>query len=98
MMDQIWEFQRAKDAAGKVDELEEAVERLMMINRALWEIVQAQGGLPDEVLVEKIKEIDLRDGRLDGKYATDTFRNCSKCGRALLRKHSRCLYCGTPAA
>jgi len=48
-------------------ELRQAVDKLSLITRALWEIIAKSQGLSDEDLVNKVNEIDLRDGALDGK-------------------------------
>lgn len=95
-MERIWDLHKAADTPGRIAELEEAVGRLMMVNRALWEIVRETHSFSDQILLEKIKEIDLRDGKLDGRL--DPVRKCSKCGKALHSKHSHCLFCGEPVA
>ena len=85
---------KATDASARIRQLEADVDRLLLINRAIWEIVRAKEGLEDSHLVEKVKEIDLRDGRLDGKLNTHQTQRCQQCGRTLSRKHPRCIYCG----
>ncbi|MBP7933654.1 MAG: hypothetical protein KA354_03295 [Phycisphaerae bacterium] len=85
---------RAADASIRIRQLEADVDRLLLINRALWELVRAQHGLEDSHLVDKVKELDLRDGRLDGKLTAHQTQRCQRCGRTLSRKHPRCIYCG----
>lgn len=85
---------KATDASTRIRQLEADVDRLLLINRALWELVRTQHGLEDSHLVEKVKEIDLRDGRLDGKLTNRQTQRCQRCGRTLSRKHPRCIYCG----
>jgi len=66
-----------------------------MITRALWEILQQHHGYTDDQLEEMIKTIDMRDGRLDGKEAKSTERpKCAGCGRAIMKRQTKCLYCG----
>lgn len=49
-------------------------------------------GFTRKRLIEKIEEIDLRDGKLDGKYTpTNT---CGNCSRTIAPRHSKCVYCG----
>ncbi len=76
--------------------LEEKVDKLALICRAAWEIVRDHYGLSDEDLLNKVKEIDLLDGVLDGKVAPAP-KACPKCGRAVSRRHMRCIYCGAEA-
>jgi uncharacterized OB-fold protein len=65
----------------------------MLIARALWETIAEEKGLTDEYIINKVNEIDLRDGRADGKMQT-AIRQCPSCGRNLFVGHRKCLYCG----
>ena len=76
--------------------LEEKVDKLALICRATWEIVRDHYGLSDDDLLNKVKEIDLLDGVLDGKV-TIAPKTCSKCGKVVSRRHMRCIYCGADA-
>ncbi len=76
-----------------IAELEDKLESLAITCQALWEIAREQSGLTDEQLLEKVSEIDLRDGRADGKMGSGT-RACAQCGRTINQRHMRCLYCG----
>jgi hypothetical protein len=67
---------------------------LSLACQALWEIVRSTQGFDDEVLLKKIEEIDLRDGKLDGSIASMPIE-CPKCGRAGRSSRGQCLYCGT---
>lgn len=84
---------RAEMARELVAQLESRVDRLTLANAAMWEIMQQQLGVTDEVLKAKVAEIDIRDGRLDGKIDSRE-TTCSKCRRKLSRRHAKCLYCG----
>jgi hypothetical protein len=74
------------------------VERLLMITEALWTIIQEEHGYSEEELIKRIAQIDIRDGKLDGKVATQPkeISECPDCGRPVGRKRTCCLYCGTP--
>lgn len=74
-------------------ELSAAIDKLILITRAMWEITAKEKGLTDEDLINKVNEIDLRDGRADGKMQT-AIRQCPSCGRNLFVGHRKCLYCG----
>jgi len=84
----------SRDAAHRVESLEHAVDKLTLINRAMWEIIQKYHPVDDEYLVAKVTEIDMRDGRLDGKLNNKSIRACPECGRTLNKKHLQCIYCG----
>ena len=72
------------------------IERLLMIAEALWSMVQEQHGYTDEELFRRITEIDLSDGRADGRVAPSPPAACPACGRRVSRRHTLCLYCGRP--
>ena len=82
--------QVARDAAAG---LEEKVDRLALICCALFELVQASGGISEEQLRKKIAEVDLRDGVQDDRI-TPQAKKCPKCGAMMSPKFRRCLFCG----
>ena len=84
----------ARDAITQVHRLQASVGKLTLINKALWEMVKKEFGKEDSDLFELVKEIDLRDGSLDGKIPHDV-KKCRRCGRIINRRHQRCLYCGS---
>lgn len=83
----------AKSAQQRVHELEEQLERLTLACAAMWELVQAKTGLTEEQLVDRITEMDARDGQIDGKL-TRGVRACEKCNRPVPSRRQKCLYCG----
>jgi hypothetical protein len=90
----------ASAAAGaalhKVEALSADVERLLMITEALWLIIKENNLVNDDELLSRIREIDLRDGRLDGRVARQVNPECPHCRRTLIGRHPLCLYCGRP--
>ena len=84
---------RATSAGAKIERVEERLEKLLLVNMAMWELIQECTNLTEEDLACKIREIDLRDGVEDGKK-TSVVKLCPKCNRTMSPKHSRCLYCG----
>lgn len=86
--------QRASDSQQRVRYLEETVDRLMLINVAMWELLKARTGLREDDLMKKMQEVDLRDGVADGKITRTQAAQCKKCGRPLSPRHRKCLYCG----
>ena len=85
---------KATDLTTEIKTLRSAIDKLLLINRALWEIIAEKNGLTDEYLTQKVNEIDLRDGKLDGKVTT-AVRQCASCGKTIFAGHQKCLYCGT---
>lgn len=87
---------KAGAAESEVFELRNEVERLLMITEALWTFLKQQHGYSDEDLIKQIAEIDIRDGKLDGKVAPHMEQTplCPKCQRPIGRKRPNCLYCG----
>jgi hypothetical protein len=79
--------------------LEEKIDRLALICRAMFELMQPAGGITDAQLAAKIQEIDERDGTKDGRM-TRAHTVCPKCGAAISARFGRCLFCGykDPAA
>jgi hypothetical protein len=76
----------------EVNALEHQIERLSLLNQALWEILRDRLKMTDADLERVAQEIDLRDGREDGKI-TGTAMKCPSCGRVSNSKHYRCMYC-----
>lgn len=81
---------------GKLDAVSFDIERLLMITEALWMLLKKEHGYTDDVLLQRIREIDLRDGELDGRVAVRPPGPCPECGRPLARKRPLCIYCGKP--
>ena len=89
----------ATDVRTKNESIQCDVEKLFMITQALWTLLQDQHGYSDEDLIQRVQEIDLQDGKLDGKVAKSKIRpDCPECGRKLMGKRPVCLYCGTEVA
>jgi len=76
----------------RVRELEFAMGRTTLACQALWEILRSRFGLTEAELLAKINEVDLRDGKQDGRM-TPMLISCPACGKPLNSKNSRCIYC-----
>jgi hypothetical protein len=69
-------------------DLERRMERLALVNKAMWTLLSAKAGLTDIDLRSAILEIDAAD------VSTRT-NVCSGCGRKLAARQVRCQYCNT---
>ncbi len=85
----------ARGARTDVQGLQYEVERLLMITEALWTLMKKEHGYEDLELIRRITEIDMRDGKLDGRVAKSRVAECPKCKHVLSKKHHVCIYCGT---
>lgn len=81
------------DPGGRIRELEHQIERMMLLNQALWELIRARLQVTEQDLEKRVREIDLRDGVQDGRMTT-TAMQCPACSRISSSRHWKCLYCG----
>jgi hypothetical protein len=88
----------ARDARAEAEVLRQDVNRLLMITEALWTLLKKQHGYSENTLTDLVNEIDLRDGRLDGKVAKASPTACPGCGKMNSPKRIQCIYCGKPLA
>ena len=82
---------------AQLHKLEQNVDRLYLITEALWEILKEQHGYDESELFRRISEIDLSDGRIDGRKASGLPSECPHCGRVMIGKLPICQYCGKPS-
>ncbi len=83
----------ARRAERRMHDVEQRLEKLTLITMAMWSLLQQETNLTEEDLMERVRQIDLMDGRSDGRI-TPQIARCSQCNRVMNPRHSRCLYCG----
>ncbi len=89
--------QAARDEAALTQQVYvQQLTRLALVCQAMWTLVQEKTGLQEKDLLERVTELDLRDGTLDGRYTKPPI-DCLKCGSKVARKFNRCLFCGEPS-
>ena len=86
---------KADRYAADVAVIRRQVDRLSLACQAMWELLRDRSDLTEEDIEAKILEIDARDGRVDGKFATK-LTNCSSCGRPTNSRRDSCVMCGAP--
>ena len=84
----------ADNAEVVVTELRWQVNKLTLINMAMFELLQQRFGVTEEELVAKMTEIDMRDGHVDGHAPASGPVACEACGKTYSKRHNHCLYCG----
>ncbi len=77
----------------KIEQLEKEVDALTLVCMAMWELLGKSQGYFLKDLEAKMAELDLRDGKLDGRYSSAP-ELCPKCSRKLGSRRHFCLYCG----
>ena len=85
----------SKATSAKMDLrfIKDRMDKLLLVSMALWELLKDRTELTEEDLMNKVQEIDLRDGQSDGKISK-TVMKCPKCNRTMSPRHKKCLYCG----
>ena len=74
-------------------ELEGKVDRLAIICRAMFELMQVSSGVTEEQLKAKVVEIGQRDGHTDDKM-TPQPKKCTQCGAVIPPQMDHCQFCG----
>jgi|GEM_PF-330613 len=77
----------------RIEHLEETVERLSLMCMAVAEIVRDRVGVSQQEIEAKVQEIDLRDGKLDGRLRSATC-DCTHCRHTNAPHRRNRLYCG----
>ena len=78
----------------KLRDLEHRVNKLELVCESLWEFIKEDKNLTETDLIERISQIDLKDGKFDGKKRKESAVKCSGCGRMNSKQQKRCIYCG----
>ncbi len=81
------------DSAPRVHELQQRMDRMALVARAMWTLFAEKAGLTEEDLAKRITDLDAADGVVDGRVGTPPPFACS-CGAMVSRKFNRCLFCG----
>lgn len=77
----------------EIQQLEARLDRMMLVSEALWSLLRDKLKATDEELLDRVTEIDMQDGKLDGKVRRQAMA-CPKCNRTISPRMPRCMYCG----
>jgi hypothetical protein len=84
---------RADRLASDIRRLQRQVDRLSMSCQAMWELIRENSNITEEMLEQRIREVDLRDGVEDGKMGPEVV-SCPTCGRKTNTQRGYCVICG----
>ncbi|MFW6065688.1 MAG: hypothetical protein ACOC9S_02605 [Planctomycetota bacterium] len=85
---------RTRRLQEELRRVEDKLDKLTLVCMSMWSLLCEKTDLTEEQLAERVQQIDLQDGKADGKV-TQSLKECPQCGRAMSSRHARCLYCGT---
>jgi len=85
----------AEESKGRLADLTSRCDKLALSCQALWELLRERLDLTEQELLDRVQEIDLRDGKADGRMATHV-AECPACQRPVNSRRKTCLYCGEP--
>jgi hypothetical protein len=78
---------------NRIEDLHERVDKLLMIVRAMWGLMEEQGMTPEQLMAE-IDELDLQDG-VDDDQARSKVVECPSCQSKVAPNLRACQLCGT---
>jgi hypothetical protein len=90
--DWVADKSRARDL-----ELDTKIARLLLVTEAMWELLSERSGVTVAELAERVRAIDARDGRLDGRHgvAEDAPQvRCPSCQAVVPIGKATCQFCG----
>ena len=76
-----------------VAQLETRLDWTLMLCEAMWSLIEERLDLTEGQLVERINQLDLADGELDGRKRRPP-ATCGGCKRTVSQRFPRCAYCG----
>ena len=88
----VGEARRARTTAEGLDA---RLDRMTLAFEAMWTLVRERLNITDEEFAARMNDLDLSDGKLDGKARKGAV-SCPKCGRTISRRLPKCIYCGQP--
>ncbi len=84
---------KVESLVAEIRQLQTRVDRLALACQGLWELLRENTDFTEEELEKKILEIDMRDGKTDGKIGTQIVQ-CPACGSNTNSRRPNCVMCG----
>lgn len=85
----------SSSAESRMNQLETNQERLFLLCTTLAELLRDKGLATEGEILDKLKEVDMRDGLADGKFGGIQLVVCAQCGNKTKLRHKHCIYCGS---
>ncbi len=85
--------ERNSQTRDDIHSLSRKIETLALTNQALYEILRDHLGITEAQVIQKMKEIDRRDGSTNGMM-NPVLASCRKCGRQVNTSMKKCIHCG----
>jgi hypothetical protein len=87
----------ARRAENALARLEDVADRQALVIRTLLTACEKAGLFNEQQFRELMNEVDLSDGRLDGKFKPQVApRECPNCQKVNGKRAMTCMYCGAP--
>lgn len=87
----------ASRAESALLQLQDQIDRQALLIRSLLVLMDKKGMTNEAEFRQLLEEVDLSDGRRDGKYRPQqTPRSCPKCQKTNSKRAVVCMYCGAP--
>lgn len=90
-------LRRPREKSGEVQILEQRLERLSLVCRAMWSLLVEKTSFDEAQLIDRMNQLDLLDGQADGKLKKSS-ESCPECGRSISPRHAKCMFCGSGKA
>lgn len=85
-----------RDLREDTADLHARIDRLTLVNEALWTLLKEASNLTEQHLINRVKELDESDGHSDGVFKPAASR-CIKCEAAIGHGRRTCMFCGAEA-
>lgn len=83
----------SRDALDRSQDYAEKVGQLSLATQAVWSFLKEKHNLDEQDLMQRMEELDLMDGRKDGRVAPQVV-TCPSCSRKMNSKNMKCMFCG----
>jgi hypothetical protein len=84
----------ADESIQRADDVLERLDKLSLLCQAMWELLSERCQVTRDELMERVLEVDLRDGRADGRIG-ESILECPHCKNPVNSRFPKCVVCGT---